>query len=62
MRDSQRSKVYQWERTLPSKELSLDECKALITKACHYYGKAVPLVNDGRGTNGQSNDSARSMG
>jgi len=52
MRDSQRSKVYQWERTLPSKELSLDECKALITKACHYYGKAVPLVNDGRGTNG----------
>jgi len=50
MRDSQRSKVYQWESTLPSKELSLDECKALIIKACHYYGKAVPLVKDGRGT------------
>jgi len=50
MRDSQRSKVYSWERTLPTKELSLDECRDLITKACRYYGKVVPVVKDGRGT------------
>lgn len=49
-RDTQRSKVYAWERELFGnafcEQLSLDECKAL---AAEMYGKRV-VVRDGRGT------------
>jgi len=49
-RDNQRSKVYDWESKLPKKELSFEECKVLLTKACQYYGKPIPHLADGRGT------------
>lgn len=57
-RDSQRSAIYRWERALPggmpdtSRELSLDECRALVARVWDEYrpGDAPPRISDGRGT------------
>jgi len=61
-RDSQRSKVYQWEKTtIPDFyriELTLYECKLLAYKALWwwlrvptgYVGTFMPIIKDGRGT------------
>lgn len=54
-RDSQRQKVYNWERSIIdeklAQQLTLDECKALIQKAYDRYapGSRFPRIN-GRGT------------
>lgn len=54
-RDSQRSRVYAWERTLAGDEdpaeLSLQECADMIRRVHSWYGLSVlPRVKDGRGT------------
>ena len=52
-RDSQRSAVYRWERSMsewPGQSLSLDDCKELIAKVCTTYHIHIPTVRDGRGT------------
>jgi len=50
IRDTQRSKVYKWDGTLPHKTLTLEEGKALVTRACRRYSKAIPFIANGRGT------------
>ena len=49
-RDTQRQKVYNWERTLPSRTLTLEESKSLVAKACRRYSAAIPFIANGRGT------------
>jgi len=53
LRDSQRSRVYRWEREwlLEGPEMTLDECRALVEKVCRAFGRdAFPRLKDGRGT------------
>jgi len=50
MRDTQRSKVYAWENTLPKQTLTLEQSKNLVAKACRRYSKAIPYIANGRGT------------
>lgn len=58
MRDSQRKAVYAWEDAVKkaypgaAKEISLDECKALVAEVWTDYrpGERPPEVSDGRGT------------
>ena len=51
MRDTQRSKVYKWERrwitTAP--EMTLAECEALTNRIAKFYRIRPPWVTDGRG-------------
>ena len=55
MRDTQRSKVYKWERAnkllwdVSKKNMSLEDCQALANKAFDRYGLSHPVVKDGRG-------------
>lgn len=51
-RDTQRSKLYAWEATVPEGErLSLDACRELVHAAYEAYGlSARPMIRDGRGT------------
>jgi hypothetical protein len=54
-RDSQRSKVYAWERTSSGDEdpgeMSLQECAEMIRRTRSWYGlSTLPHVKDGRGT------------
>src|SRR6266508_2632211 len=54
-RDSQRSKVYAWERTVSNDEqgaeMSLEECAVMIRRALSWYGlSGLPRIKDGRGT------------
>ena len=53
-RDSQRAKVYKWEREslFPRDRvhLSLEDCKDIVSDAFDLYGIPTPTVADGRGT------------
>lgn len=53
-RDSQRSKVYRWERDkifpMDKELLLLDDCKSLIEEVFDRYALPMPDVADGRGT------------
>lgn len=52
-RDSQRGKVYAWERhfhaTGRDYEMTLKECQALVNKVAKFYSVRAPKVTDGRG-------------
>ncbi len=48
-RDSQRSKVYEWERPYHKNTLTLSECQALVEEVFKKYSLEAPRVADGRG-------------
>lgn len=48
MTDSQRSKVYAWEKTLPTSKMTMDEIKALADTVCKAYQIETVNVGDGR--------------
>lgn len=48
-RDSQRSRLYHWERFLPDgSAMTLPECEELVALVCEVYGVRLPRVTDGR--------------
>lgn len=54
-RDTQRSKVYRWERRWvlgwDGPEMTLDECRALVERVLKAFGgRSFPRIADGRGT------------
>ncbi|MBF6611577.1 MAG: hypothetical protein IVW55_00420 [Chloroflexi bacterium] len=53
VRDNQRQKVYDWEnkkiQPMLKKDLTLEECRKLITEVFASYGLEPPEVKDGRG-------------
>lgn len=54
LRDSQRLKMYKWERELRKQygvepTLSMEECAALVKKICKDFFGVAPRVTDGRG-------------
>ena len=52
-RDTQRSKVYGWERqfhSITSQEMKLDECAALANKVSKHFKMREVRIRDGRGT------------
>jgi hypothetical protein len=53
-RDSQRKKVYRWERAMIqmygiTATLGIDDCQKLVNRICDEFGRTAPQVLDGRG-------------